>query len=145
MAKSNFSKVEKALEEGLLRLTSEHLLEEADAKGGKQKERLPPPELRIAILQKIEKDLKKLHKLDHGIYKKVGLLKEDLKKFIANPSLVTTQEWKSLKEAKDRLDVAKKELTPEKPFILDEDIVEQERQKHINKRFNIKDKWLPLQ
>lgn len=141
MAKSNFSKVEKALSEGIIRMTARQLRSQTPSK---KMEGIPTAEILSAVLNTIDQDIKRIHKLETGIYKKVGITKQNLKKMIANPALLTLKDWEKIKDAKGRLEKIKKELQSQKPYLLDEDIVEAERKKHINKRFNVREKWLPL-
>lgn len=147
MSKTNFSKVEKALEEGILKLTSEQLLllaDEASMGKGTKKQELPTPEMRGAFLMLMDREMLKLHKQDAALYKKIGFTRQNLRKLIANPALLTPQDWKKIKDVKERIEAYKKELAAKVPPVKDEDIVEQERIKHINKRFNTNEKWLPL-
>lgn len=145
MSKTNFSKVEKSLEEGMIKIKSQNLLKEADAYAAKTpKESVPTKEECQAALTGIERDLKKLLKQDEKIYKKLGFHKMDLKKLLSNPSLLTPQDWKTVKDIKERIEKYKKELAARLPFESDEDLVENQRTKHLTKRFNINDRWIPL-
>lgn len=145
MSKTNFSKVEKSLEEGMIKMKSQHLLKEADAYTAKEaKEKIPSKEECSAVLNRIERDLKKLNKQDEKVYNKIGFHKIDLKKLLTNPSLLTPQDWKTIKEVKERIEKYKKELASKLPFESDDDLVEQQRTKHLTKRFNVNDKWIPL-
>ena len=142
MGKTNFSKVEKSLEEGLIKITSRHLLDEAPA--AKNNPSFPPQDLLVAQLQSMARDLKKLHALDSSIYKKLGFPREKLKKLIANPSSLTLEEWQKIKVTREKIALEKQNIAKNKPFEFDEDIVEKERLIQKNRRFNINDKWLPL-
>lgn len=147
MGKTNFSKVEKALEEGMIRLKSETLLKEADALKGTVQlpDKLPPKEVCNTMLASLERDLKKLRKEDQVFYKKLVFHKVDLKKLITNPSLLTPEDWKTIKEIKERVEIHKKELAAKLPIESDQDIVEHERKAHLNKRLNVSNKkWIPL-
>lgn len=146
MSKTNFSKVEKALEEGMIRMQSQSLLKEADAASGNQEKtgKVPPKEVCNAVLTTLERELKKLKKEDEESYKKAAFPKINLKKLITNPSLLTPQDWKEVKDIKDRLNQYKKDLASRLPQETDQDLVDHERSKHINKRFNVSKKWIPL-
>lgn len=146
MSKTNFSKVEKSLEEGMIRMKSQSLLKEADeAAGNKENEaKVPPKEVCNAVLTNLEKELKKLRKADEESYKKLELPKLDLKKLITTPSLLTPQDWKEVKEIKERLNLYKKELASRLPQESDQDLIDLERSRHVNKRFNVSKKWIPL-
>ena len=146
MSKTNFSKVEKSLEEGMIRMKSQNLLKEADeASGNKANEsKVPPKEVCNAVLTNLEKELKKLRRSDEESYKKLALPKLDLKKLITTPSLLTPQDWKEVKEIKERLNLYKKELSLKLPQETDQDLIDLERNRHVNKRFNVSKKWIPL-
>lgn len=134
MSKTNYSKVEKALEEGMLRMKTESLLEEADAlknPSGKLSEE--EEEEHALLLSQLQEELKQLKKEDAKAYKKLAFHKLDLKKL----------EWKEIQEVQHRLDQYKKEL-PAKMQVSDQSLIDAEREKHLNKRFNVNDKWIPL-
>jgi hypothetical protein len=149
MKKTNFTKVEKALEEGLIKITSKQLLDQAGAKSpAKQLKEpvlgLPPKEVSLTVMQNIYKELKKMHKEDESAYKQMGFHRQNLKKLIENPHLLTPADWNKIKKVQDRIDLYKKELALMLPFQSDEELIEQQRIKSPNKRFNVNDKWLPL-
>lgn len=146
MSKTNFSKVEKSLEEGMIKMKSQMLLKEADEASGRTENeaKVPPKEVCNAVLNNLEKELKKLKKEDEESYKKLALPKVDFKKLITNPSLLTPQDWKEVKDIKERLNQYKKELASRLPQETDQDLIDQERSKHVNKRFNVSKKWIPL-
>lgn len=148
MKKTNFSKVEKALEDGLIKITSKQLLDQSGAKSGaKPKEPvadLPPKEVSQTVMQNIYKELKKMHKEDESSYKRMGFHRKNLKKLIENPHLLTPADWNKIKQVQDRIEQYKKELTQLLPFQSDDDLIDQERTRSPNKRFNVNDKWLPL-
>lgn len=150
MAKTNYTKVEEALTEGLRKLTISQLIEMADA-ASKSKTDTAPVEtparldaIQKALVSALKRDLERLHKQDTNVYEKIGVKKKEIKKFIDNPNTLTPEEWESIKQIKDKIDIYKKELTSSLPKVSDDQIVEGERVKHINKRFNINEKWLPL-
>lgn len=143
MGKTNFSKVEKSLEDGLIKITSRQLL--ADTPGETIKpESLPSQDLMTARLQSIARDLQKLHKMDSSIYKKLNFSRDKIKKLLADPTLMTIEDWQKIKTLRSEIAKQKQELAATQPFIFDEDIVEKERLIQKNRRFNVNDKWLPL-
>lgn len=147
MSKPNFSKVEKALDEGIIRMKSQNLLKEADAlkTSSDSPPKLPPKEVCQSVLTHLERDLRKLKKEDEESYKTFELKTIDLKKMISNPSLLTPQNWKEIKEIKERLEQYKKELAAQLPAKTDEERIEYERTTHLNKRHSLgSKKWIPL-
>jgi len=143
MPKTNFTKVEAQLDEGLKRLAIEHLLEIA-SKAVFSGEKMPNLELRKAFVQTLDLDYKKLVKKDPFFASQAGYKRGDFKKFIQDPNTLTPEEWKLLKAVRSRIEAFKKELQKKLPQVSDEQLVAAERKKHINKRFNINEKWLPL-
>lgn len=143
--RTNFSKVEKSLEDGLLKLTRKQLLSQADqAAHAKSEESLPAAEFRPAIFQTLERELKKISKLDELAYKKIGFRRQDLKKLIADPSLLTPQDWEKIKEVKVRIENYKRDLQAKLPASTDKQIIENERVKQSQARLNVNSKWIPL-
>lgn len=146
MSKTNYTKVEKALEEGLVKIKSQQLLEEADALKTLEKKdpKIPTKDVCNAVLTYLDRELKKLRKEDGTLYKELIFQKIDIKKLITNPSLLTPQDWKTVKEIKERIDQHKKELSARLPAESDQDIIDHERDRHQNKRFNVSKRWIPL-
>jgi hypothetical protein len=144
MSKVNFTKVEEMLSQGLHKINVNDLLVEADAvKTGST----PPTKTtsNSQLINSVQRDLKLLHKKDHETYVKLGIKKNFLKKMIETPDSLTPEELETLKQIQEKIKVFKEELKNTLPPINDEAIVESQRTKHINKRYNVNDKWLPLQ
>lgn len=152
MAKTNYTKVEEVLNEGLRKIKVNQLLEEADAAaavGGSQemqeREGAPTDETgRTHLIATLKHDLKQLHKQKHDPYEKLGLKKSELNKFLDNQEALTPQDWEMIKQLRKRIDEFKEELAKNLPSTTDDDLIKQARRKHINKRFNVNEKWLPL-
>jgi hypothetical protein len=155
MAKTNYSKVEGSFDDGLRKIMVGKLLEEADANQGKGAIPTVITEQKNILLA-LHHELRYLQKLGLEPYKKLGILRKKMAKWIEHPETVTEEEWKAIKKFKEGADklraisVAKKPL----PAYDKEDQVEEgpndtlvntERKKSVYKRFNINDKWLPLQ
>ena len=135
MAKTNFTKVESILEEGLRKITVDHFLDLADIAAGIGKKATKKEEAK-RIAKFLERSLAFLYRKDHEIYKKLKLKRKKVQQLIENPE----KEFDTLKKIKDRVNRYKKAL----PKSSNADLVEQERVKHIDKRYNVKDGWLPL-
>lgn len=142
MAKTNFTKAEEALSEALQKISCSALLREADAAQGSAISTDEELKERIKISQGLIRTLRRLHRNDREIYKKVGVKKRDLEGLLENPGKLSKEDWELVLQAKVKADEFLK-LLPEKSAS-DEQLVERERHKHINKRFNVSDKWLPL-
>lgn len=145
MSKTNFTKVEKAVEDGLQQIIVNHLLELADEANPKKSSTTPlSHDQRTALLQTLNRNLKQLNKSDSAAYKKLSPLKNELKRLLSISAEFTPEDWKKVKEIKDKIELYRKEISKNLPHPSNDEIVEQERLKHINKRFNINDGWLPL-
>ena len=149
MGKTNFTKVEEALVAGLQQMTVAQLIEMADTANIKT----PPTSAETTKLLTIQKTLllalqlniNRLGKKDPDVYQKIGITKKKFKKFVQFPSELSSEDWKLIKETQDKLDLYMEEFIKNSPLCTNEQIIEQERVKHINKRFNVNEKWLPLQ
>lgn len=144
MAKTNFTKVEEILDEGLRKITVEHLLDLTDKPDGARQKKFESSSSRINVVSMLLKDLKQLQKQGKEPYEKLGIKKNFLKKFIDHPEVITPEEWKTIQGIKTKLDVFKKELAEKHPQVSDDDVIAQQRRRHITKRFNINEKWVPL-
>lgn len=161
MPKTNFTKVEEVLEQGLRKYSIDYLLEEADAVTASQPKTRNPtiayapesskpaaaPQLtksQMQLIQALKRDLPRLQKKDPEMFAKLGIVKKDLKKMIANPTTLKPEDWEALKQIKTKFDLFKVELAKELPQQSNEDLVEAERRDHLKRRFNVNKKWLPL-
>lgn len=157
MPKTNFSKVEEALNEGIRKMTVSNLLRLADisAKTGRSvynpgklvedsETESPVSEPRKQMIAGLLRDMKYMQKNDPKMYSKLGLKKHTLNKMIDNQATLTEEEWETLRQARIRIDEFRRNFNQNAPKIPDDKLVEEERVKHINKRFNVSEKWLPL-
>lgn len=142
MPKTNFTKVEDSLTAGLRKMEVNHLLNKADeaTKGSKSAE----AKTKGQIFSALQFELKYL--LHHGedLYEKLKINKAELEKLGNNPEAIPAKEWEMIKNLKEVVDSYKKEWDKKHPAPTDESLVEQERKKHVYKRFNTNEKWLPL-
>lgn len=150
MAKTNYTKVEEMLNEGLRKMSVEHLLDMADtatqAKSNATIEKAAKPlsAEQSRLMSVLQHDLSHLHKQGNKPYEKLGIKKKYLKQLIENPQGLTPEEWATVKRLKDQLEEFKKDLAMSLPNSSDEELVEKERKSHKTKRFNINKNWLPL-
>ncbi len=163
MAKTNYTKVEEALDQNLRKMSIERLFDKANeatkkekgsddnkntatfSKGGESPVSSPLDKTQINLIAALKRDIKSLRQKQHAaIYTKLGIKRSELKEKIDNPTGLTAEEWKEIKEIKAKIDVYKAQLSAQMPDFELSDQVELERHKHINKRFNVNDKWLPL-
>lgn len=138
MAKTNFTKAEEALSEALQKMNVEKIYESTEpAKNiDLQKGKL--------TLSAILRHLKRLQKVDPESYKKLKIKKKKIIDWIENPEAITQEDWETIKQVEVNLVAYWKEKKGPGEAS-DEKIVEQERIKNINIRFNVNEKWLPLE
>lgn len=146
MPKVNFSKVEKSFDRALQKLFIDNLSELAAIANVIQDPKSNISSKSIEeIITRFQKELKKIKKQDPVLFSKLNLSLEEEERF-ARPSAEYTQEdWVRLKALKLRIDELKHELYGQETIDAEyDDQVAKERRRHINKRFNIRDGWLPL-
>lgn len=155
MPKNNYEKVDAAMDSGLLEIKAKQWLKESELKS-KLKE--APENLRSARerLAEVAEERRKERRLtiaatqfevdrlfikNRHLYTTLGTYHDEFTDLLAHAEL-DDDKWKRLLEIRDKLMAYKKEL--DKKLVSDDKIVESERKKHINKRHNVKDGWLPL-
>lgn len=144
MAKTNFTKVEDAFDDEMRKQMRDELLKEADRVSGNQPKETPQvvEQKKVAaerkvMIQALQHSLKEM---DNGVFDThIGITKERLENLLKKGIDLTEKDLEILKKTKKKIDQYKKN---HKDY--NENLVEQERKKHINKRFNVRDKWLPL-
>ncbi|MCE5318883.1 MAG: hypothetical protein LLG04_16165 [Parachlamydia sp.] len=160
MPKTNFTKVEEVLEQGLRKYSAEHLLEQADeassshpksrnptiayASDAEKTKTSPLTKDQNQLIHSLQRDVKNLQKKGKGMYSKLGIGKTDLRKMIDNPKELSPEDWKKIQQIREKIDQYKSELMKQLPQQSDEEIVESERKDHVNRRYNVNKKWLPL-
>ncbi len=151
MSKTNFTKVEEALTEGLRRIQLDKLLKEADAAKGTAGDEAATKATNAATLAEghrrvhaLKMSIKWLSSKDPDLYLRLGVEKADITKFLDAVDKFTDKDWATFKILHDKVDKAKLDLAAMQGVGGNEDMIAQQRQKHIHKRFNVQDKWLPL-
>ncbi len=145
MAKTNFSKVEQALEEGLRRMSISKLCDLADIAAGIGFSKTNTKDLsnsQIKLVRQVQRDLDRLVKKDKKLYVKLKLNSQELEHKLSNPDKLTENEWKGLEVLRKQTKKMIEELFPDTS---DEEIIEQQKVSHVTRRFNVNNKWLPLQ
>lgn len=141
MAKTNFTKVEDALNDGMKRMAVKKLLEEADIATGKK---APPKEDTSLILTAVKHDLKWLAKQNPEIYKELSLDKQKTHDLLKAQPPFNQEQMTELKQVKEKIEHYKVKIKAQSPESDNERIVQEEKKSQKNKRFNVRDKWLPL-
>lgn len=146
MAKTNFTKVEEALAEGMRQMTMQNLHKLADSiqavESADTKESMAEAKKKLITILKFEFNW--MEKQDNTLYQKLGITRDEIKKILSQKENLTDEEFNHVKTIHEKLTELKKELEKVSPTKSDDELIEKERVKHINKRFNVKDDWLPL-
>lgn len=155
MAKTNFTKVEGLLEAQLAKMEAKDLGKLADIA-----QKVERPEMRKlvekasiaaakneidrnSLIHAIQQAIKKFK--DPSFYTAIGITSEELQVLLSTPKEnLTDKQWGQLQDLRPKIIEFKKKFTDTHPEAADETLVKKERNKHLNKRFNVKDKWLPL-
>lgn len=162
MAKTNFTKVEEALNEGMRKIEVNRLLVVADENaaaakksGEEQPEGAEPGEAKPAMASKVDpanvqrltwvhSELKALDKLGEQPYVRLGIDKDEIKKFVKDSGALTEADWEKVKAFKEQILAYKKERNVPGAPENDDDLITQQRKSQKTKRFNINNKWIPL-
>lgn len=143
MAKTNFTKVEEALTEGLRKIELEKLNQEALRKQGNASAPDEKQEARRQRVHGLKIILKWLFSQDKDFYTKLSLDRTAIKELLEKPDFADS-EWEQVEEIFNKAEAHKGELEKAKGVNNDSDLIEKQRKRHKTRRFNINDKWLPL-
>ncbi len=125
-------------------MTVTRLCELADISAGIGQSQEPENTLTKAqrlLIRRIQLDLMRLRKKDNKIYTKLKIKKSELTKKFEHPENLTKEDWKMLRAIRKKTKTLIETIYPKKS---DEELVEKEQERHITKRFNVNEKWLPL-
>lgn len=147
MTKVSFTKVESILTETLRKMMIEKLSELAAIVSlAQESQNKIPQETVNKILKKFREELGKFKTTEPQFYAKLNLSPEEELFFLNEEKELDNEKWAKIQQLKEKIEETKRELMgKEAPKEEYETQVEKERAKHINKRFNIRDGWLPLQ
>ncbi len=140
MAKVQYTKVEDILIEGLRKFKTDNLLNLANIAaqiGPKKKDTKK-------ILEQLKAELQFFKKKDPSLLKKLTDNPKEIKKILEDSTSLTEEELNLINSFIEKFTEYKLSLKLAATEETNESIIEQERIKHINKRFNVRDKWLPL-
>lgn len=158
MAKTDFKRVENALEEGLRRMSVSRLVEHAGTTGNPTKgeastrqrrqrsaeQSLKRAEERRMMATKMQFDINQLFKKDHSLYTTLGTYHDEITDLFKRADTLQDQEWERLQAIKGALDAYKQQHRQQEEQIADDDLVAKERKFQVNDRYNVKRGWLPL-
>jgi hypothetical protein len=145
MAKTNFTKVEEILDENLRKMTADHLLNQTKKTDKPNSHKKLLTEVQKQLISSLKRHLTGILRKESEAYNKMDVNKSELTRLINHPEDLSPQEWEALNQIHKKIAAFKEELRHKLPTIDNESLVEAQRKKHVNKRFNTNDKWLPLQ
>lgn len=146
MAKLDFNKAEKAFDKALSEMHIEQLSEILSIAHLVNAPESTVSETAIEeIVTRFKKQLKKMKREDKKLYEKLNLTPEEEERFTRPAESFSQDDWLVLKRLRDRIGELKRELYGEEVVDVENvQIIAKERKKHVNKRFNIREGWLPL-
>ncbi|KIC74112.1 hypothetical protein DB42_BL00370 [Neochlamydia sp. EPS4] len=144
MPKTNFTKVEESLIQGLDKLNIKKIID-STSKDINEKRALDETRInkRKTAIYMIS-ELKRLHKNDERIYLKLGTNLSHIKKMLEHPLKLNAEEWGNVLKLLDKIEAYKRAFAQTIKEVNNEEMVEKERKKQSDKRFNIQEKWLPI-
>jgi hypothetical protein len=142
MAKTDYTKMEEALRDELQKMAINKIREAAPSSKNDSASSLARQ--RSQILAGLRVELKYFSKQGHDIYGKFKIEKTWIKELLDNPAKLTDEEWQKITHLREDLKKFKDELEQKPAEEVNEKLVQEERHKHLTKRFNVNEKWLPL-
>lgn len=139
MGKTNYTKVEELLMMGQERLKIQGWIDLTKAESSAEE-----PNPKAYLLFSLQRGLELLPKGDRQFTKDLGIRKADIVKLLQKPENLESKDWGLIKEIRQKLRAYLAKIAEDLPILTDEDLIETERVKHQNKRFNTREKWLPL-
>lgn len=147
MAKTNYNRIEDAIDKGLQGLKVAALLKQADAVQAKTNsdEQQPHKYTPKQLMTLIDQDLKRMYKEDHSIYKTLKLKRKKVDALIAlvnqTTKLPTEEEIQEITQLRKKIEEFKKNKFTEKS---NEEVLAAEISRHIYKRHNVQEEWIPM-
>lgn len=150
MAKVNFTKAENAVAEALQKIMVEQLSDLADIASESAASAATLKDIQLAkqakerslILYTLYCDLGRLQRLDRDFYKGLALKKKSLESLMKNLTEITDEQWQKVLTVKDIVTTKLKKLSA---LYSDDQVLQAQRHKSINQRFNVSDRWIPLE
>lgn len=154
MGKTNFTKVEDLLKNNLTKIEMTRLGKLADIaqKVGKPEMRKLIEQASIAgakaeldrtlLLRAILRAVKEFKTPE--FYQAIGISLEELEILLKTPKELSPEDWQRLKIIREKIIAFRKSYQDAHPETSESALIEKQRHRHINKRFNVNEKWLPL-
>lgn len=140
MTKVDFNKAEDAFDKALQKMFIDHLAKLVAAVDEVQNYQAAPSNQTMEeMIGRFQKELLKIKQEDPKLYEKLNLSPEEEQRFTLPAGTFSSEDWVHIRNLKLRIDQLKQELHAEY-----EKQVALERRRHVNKRHNIRDGWLPL-
>ena len=150
MSKINFTNAEKAFVRTVRRLQLWRLLDATGMSpenfpGRKSSEKDAKIKFKNQVLKALKKRLDEIEAKDPNVYQTVGLEKKKLIDLIAHTDLMTDLNWSLVQGVKDALILFKTQhLEDGGEMSVEESIIFQEIEAHMDKRFKVRKGWKPI-
>lgn len=153
MAKTNFTKAENLLKENLTKIEVTRLGKIADIAQKVKPEMRKLIEQAATVGAKAELDRKLLLRRilramkefnSPEFYQAIGMSSDELETLLKDPSEISPDDWNRLYIIREKIMSFRKSYQETHPEVSESTLIEKERHRHINKRFNVNEKWLPL-
>ncbi len=140
MSKTNYSKAEHIFTDSLQKMKIEEIRESGN-KSARQQKQFHPSQKFIAVVQ----ELKWLKKTDPDVHKHIKISKKEIARLAdiikRRRNSLTQKEVERIDELLKIVKDYKEEITKNKE---NEALVENETERHLYKRHNVSEKWIPL-
>lgn len=146
MAKINFTSVEKALDINSKKQFIKNIvkLTEKEKKSQEEEEKKIKNKHMGNLVRSLQKDLNRLSKKSDKMWESLGVNKEEISKLIENPGKLSKKDRETIGHLMDRIKKYKKSAGRYIEQEINEDIIQTERKKHVDKRINTNEKWKPI-
>ncbi len=155
MSKINFEKAEQYFDKGLARMEVENLLYLAELsdslgslvskpkRGKKTKEQIKREKAFLVINTK--REIKFIARVRRDLVEELGIDRETAERLFKDPDNVSDEDIEEILKIRAKIRNFRDEIKKSLQDINTEEMIQKQIAKAKNKRFNIRDSWLPLQ
>ncbi len=147
MPKTNWTKVEGALNSGLEKMKKEELLRQADAAKTPLKQQAqitPEMQTRVQLQLSLKLLVEWLWKGNKKLCEELKVTKQELTRLITKPEKLAETDWVTIQKLHDQCVELKQKTYATGAAANDASLIQAEKKKHIYKRHGVSEKWLPL-
>lgn len=146
MAKIDYTKVEKYLSIGTKKMFIQKIISLTEKEQLKEEEEQQKAKNKHMgkVLKSLRGDLERLSRKSDDMWTSLGMSRDKVIKFIENPGTLTKEDRALIGQLLTNIQEYKKTTGREIESEINEDLVQSEREKHIDKRINLKENWRPI-